>query len=594
MVSYITFKVDGRFGNNLFQYLFCKIFTIKFGHVYIPENEFFQDSIIVNDENAESILKMTDLSNRHIYCKGYFQKSEFFIEYKKEFMDLIYDKNNSEYWVSGQNNTKIYVYDYLNGENPVKLNPEDVVISLRLDDFIQLPCKTSDILPPQYYLDILEKMKMENKKVYIVCDRIKYDWERKYVEFFNRWNPILLQNTLIQDIAFMRECNILLHSNSTLCWITSFLSNKTIRYIPKTNFYVSQSLDKIDNMDALINVRPLDHSEVYDLNPSDCNVVPLSFSIPDECVVESVPEKEQLLSSVVPGITSTYIFGKNDEQKYYDAYRKSRFALTKMKGGWDCLRHYEILMNGCIPLFDNLNNCPKNTMTTYPKHLNDEAYMLYNSWKGTRENINAYNILCEKYLEHTRAFCTTSQTARYFLKNIKNGDQVKNILLICGNSGLNYSRELTWIGLKRHIQSIGGTAVEYSKLHCLYDDYDIHSSNHFSYTFSKRLRSKDSNDMSEMEIIEKIKNKFWDLIIFGKVGPDEGACFPLFDIVKSNYNKNKIAFIFGGDEIFNLKITDKTSYHINMHNVRIPYHIYVDYLNYYKKFGTCFVRELEM
>ena len=30
-----------------------------------------------------------------------------------------------------------------------------------------------------------------------------------------------------------------------------------------------------------------------------------------------------------------------------------------------------------------------------------------------------------------------------------------------------------------------------------------------------------------------------------------------------------------------------------MFNVKIYYKPYVDYLNYYKNFGTCFVRELE-
>ena len=38
-----------------------------------------------------------------------------------------------------------------------------------------------------------------------------------------------------------------------------------------------------------------------------------------------------------------------------------------MKGGWDCLRHYEILMNGCIPLFLDIKNCPKDTISTLPK-----------------------------------------------------------------------------------------------------------------------------------------------------------------------------------------------------------------------------------
>ena len=80
----------------------------------------------------------------------------------------------------------MYVKDYLNGTHSINLTPRDVIISLRLDDFIQYPCKTSDIIPPQYYIEILENMKIENDiaKVYIVCDTIKYDWEHKYIEYF--------------------------------------------------------------------------------------------------------------------------------------------------------------------------------------------------------------------------------------------------------------------------------------------------------------------------------------------------------------------------------------------------------------------------
>jgi hypothetical protein len=103
----------------------------------------------------------------------------------------------------------------------------------------------------------------------------------------------------------------------------------------------------------------------------------------------------------------------------------------------------------------------------------------------------------------------------------------------------------------------------------------------------------ESNDVQKIDIIEKINNNFWDLIIYGKVGPDEFCTFPFYDIVKTKYNKNKIAFIYGGDEIFNLKITDCHSYHINMFNRYIYYKPYSDYLNYYKQFGYCFVRVLE-
>jgi hypothetical protein len=179
---------------------------------------------------------------------------------------------------------------------------------------------------------------------------------------------------------------------------------------------------------------------------------------------------------------------------------------------------------------------------------------------------------------------------------MKNNENIKNILLITCHHGINNSRESLWIGLKRYIKSINGVAVEYEKLPFLYSDFDHLSENKYytnSFTLHNRLEKDTDYDMSEQEIIDKINNNFWDLIIYGKVGPDEFCTFPFYEIVKTKYNKNKIVFIFGGDEIYNLKITDKYSYHINMFNRYIYYYPYSEYLNYYKQFGTCFVRELD-
>jgi hypothetical protein len=601
--KYITFDNNGgRFGNQLFRYLTCKLFSLQYGHVYTSYNKFdSSDYVIINEENINRYLENdSDISNKNIICQGYFQKSDLFVKYRDDLIKLIYNEQNHDYWNMG--NEFFHVKEYLiNSKHKINLKPNDVVVSLRLDDFIQYPCKTSDIIPPQHYIDILEKMSLTNQKLYIVVDKLNHDWEFKYIEYFKKWNPIIIQETLFHDIALMRDCNILVHSNSSLCWIISFLSNKTKRVIPFTpKIYMNQNqcLKKISDTDILLYVSPLNHDEVHNLNANDTSILPLSFCVPDECVVDTIPEKKALLASLIPGDTSTYIFDKYKEKEYNEMYKKSRFAITKMKGGWDCLRHYEILMNGCIPLFENLQDCPKYTLTTYPKELNEEAYSLYNNWTESEENIAKYNILCSKFLEHTKIHCTTSATAKYFLKNIKNGDKIKNILLITGHHGVNYNRETLWIGLKRYITSINGVAVEYDKMPFLYNDFDNFSEHKYygsnCYTFPKRLEKDEYYNMGENEIIDKINNKFWDLIIYGKVGPDEFCNFPFFDIVKSNYNKNKIVFIFGGDEIFNLKITDCHSYHINMFNRYIYYKPYSDYLNYYKQFGTCFVRELEM
>lgn len=333
-------------------------------------------------------------------------------------------------------------------------------------------------------------------------------------------------------------------------------------------------------------------------NASSCeeSIFPISFCVPDECVVSSIPEKTSLLASLIPGDMSTYIFDKYKEKEYNEMYQRSRFAITKIKGGWDCLRHYEILMNGCIPLFENLNKCPTNTLTTYPKHLNDAAYVLFNTWIENEDCIQKYNKLCNEMIEHTRSHCTTSATAKYFLSRLKNGSKMKNILLITCQHGVNYTRETLWIGLKRHLKSIGGIGVEYDKMPFLYDDFDKLSSHKYytsnCFTFPKRLEKDEEYNMNENEIIEKIHSNFWDLIIYGKVGPDEGCTFPFYDIVKTKYDKNSVVFIFGGDETFDLTYSDDSDTHINTFNRNIYYYPYKKYLNYYKDFGTCFVREL--
>jgi hypothetical protein len=598
----ITFdNTGGRFGNQLFRYVLCKLFTARFGHTYVPRKEFHQAScMIINEDNIQDVWNGTLPSQRHICLQGYFQKSEYYTNYRKEIMQEIFKDTNNDYWE--MDNLIVYVRDYLlDSKHTIPLQPNDVVVHLRLADFLQLPCKTSDILPPEWYIEALTKRRVSQENVYIVVDAIKESWEQNYLQYFAKWKPIVLHQSLAQDIALLRDCSTLIHSNSTLCWIISFLSNKhhrIIPYTPKIDMNQNQSLRTISESDELHYVTPLDHEEVYQLDCTRRSIVPFSFCIPDECVVATIPPKTCLLASLIPGEPSTYTFDRTMEKEYNEMYRSARFALTKMKGGWDCLRHYEILMNGCIPLFENLQDCPPYTLTTYPKELDKEAHELYANWQEDEEHQTKYANLCSKYLEHTRVHCTTSATAKYFLRNIPNGDKVKHVLLITCHYGVNYNRETLWIGLQRYIQSIQGTAVEYEKMPFLYDDFDNSVPNRYygsnCFTFPKRLQKDANYSMTEADILSKIKSKFWDLIVYGKVGPDEFCTFPYWDTVKQHYNRNKLAFLFGGDEIFDLTVQDPNHSHINMFGWRIYNKPYSDYLQYYSQFGTCFVRELNM
>ena len=94
-------------------------------------------------------------------------------------------------------------------------------------------------------------------------------------------------------------------------------------------------------------------------------VYPISFSIPEELIIKTPTIKTKIISNIIPNHNRDYIY--HNENDYYDEYSKSCYGITMKKGGWDCLRHYEIMMNGCIPIFEGLIDCPQLTLTTLPK-----------------------------------------------------------------------------------------------------------------------------------------------------------------------------------------------------------------------------------
>jgi hypothetical protein len=93
--------------------------------------------------------------------------------------------------------------------------------------------------------------------------------------------------------------------------------------------------------------------------------IPINFAIPARAVRSTTMPKDRVLATVIPSVSQTYIF--DDEQQYFDDYAVSRYAITQKKAGWDCLRHYEIMANGCLPLFQYVRLCPSHSLISLPK-----------------------------------------------------------------------------------------------------------------------------------------------------------------------------------------------------------------------------------
>ncbi len=139
-------------------------------------------------------------------------------------------------------------------------------------------------------------------------------------------------------------------------------------------------------------------------------IYPISFAVPEELVLESTLSKEKYWATVIPGNLTTYLF--ETEAEYFHDYAISRFAITTRKGGWDCLRHYEIMMNGCIPYFPFLDDCPPQTMLNFPKNEIKECNALLNQNLLSNEN---YFEKATYFLEYTRRNLTTKELAKYIL-----------------------------------------------------------------------------------------------------------------------------------------------------------------------------------
>jgi hypothetical protein len=314
------------------------------------------------------------------------------------------------------------------------------------------------------------------------------------------------------------------------------------------------------------------------------NIIPFPYAIPDKYVLDKVPEKTRVFAELVPGTQQDYKFGQGEQEAYYKYYQTSRFARTKKKGGWDCLRHYEILMNGCIPVFENLQHCPTTTMVTFPKELVLHAMKDLLPWEETPERITLYNSYVLKLLEHTRTYCTISALTKRFISYMPSlltdgiPDPSKKVLMINGCSAVNYSRELLSIGLR---EFYGENFIEYPRNNILYTDCNTKGAYGNGYTYSGHLDSILTINRTNIE--DRIVQHEFDVVLYGKMGADEGllgTCRTavLFEYVKNVYTPDTTAFLYGGDGCQSL-ITHWYNYSLHLWE--------------HTKLGRCFVRELE-
>jgi hypothetical protein len=275
---------------------------------------------------------------------------------------------------------------------------------------------------------------------------------------------------------------------------------------------------------------------------------PISFSIPRHRIVDTVPEKTKVLATCIPGKADTYIF--NTLEDYDNDYRRSMYALTTVKGGWDCYRHYEILANGAIPLFPGLETCPSLTMTTFPKQLIQEANA------SISKDPSRYAEYANKLLEYTRNHLTTEATASYVLA-ASGITSPKEILYISESwpCGIDYLRCLTLHGFK---ELFGAKCHDYPRVNHLYTDYtgDCNQLWGRGYGCSKFLDPSTHDNDRDQSVEDDIRNKRYDCVIFASVHRG----LPLWELVRQHYPPQSI-ILFCGEDFHVWCPLDEVQYH---------------------------------
>ena len=153
--------------------------------------------------------------------------------------------------------------------------------------------------------------------------------------------------------------------------------------------------------------------DYYEMKNKLLIVYPISFSIPKSKFLPLNFNKKRLTSELIPGNNVSYTY--DNENEYYKQYNESYFAFTMKKGGWDCMRHYEIIASGCLPYFKNIHEIPKTTMINWPIELQIRSNFIYQKCLNNDFDYFEYYNLLSKFYDYALNNLSTESIIKYII-----------------------------------------------------------------------------------------------------------------------------------------------------------------------------------
>lgn len=221
-----------------------------------------------------------------------------------------------------------------------------------------------------------------------------------------------VDRTDIEQKIRTRYFDLIVYGSIQRC--ATFLREALIAYPAEQIIFI----DGEDHSDIITQLLGMGIYFKRELARSVPKVRPIQFAIPEERIGTVVHQKTRLQAFVDPRNKATYVY--NDEAGYYADYAQSLFGVTIKKAGWDCLRHYEIMANSCVPLFFNIEQCPASTMPFLPKYelrmVNKLVSALGLKAFDSKQGLETWASLQQRINLVLRGHCTTRALAKYVLE----------------------------------------------------------------------------------------------------------------------------------------------------------------------------------
>lgn len=272
-------------------------------------------------------------------------------------------------------------------------------------------------------------------------------------------------------------------------------------------------------------------------------VYPISFCLPRQ-KLRPFRQKPKVknLSFIVPGDVSTFVF--RDEESYMNEYQVSKFARTRKKAGWDCVRHLEIMASSSLPVFQDIEQCPEHTMIHYPKAMFQEIKAAFEDMAEAQ-----YDALLGASYDWLTQHLISDKMAEYMLR-IAGADGAEKILFIDG--ALPKKPDCQSVMILSGLKNKFGSRCEVAyPLECLYAGRPVPTKPRWWKTnfnlyqvLDDAVRSPNEKAPDIRGIEKKISAREYDLIIYGSITRSGD----LFELVTANYAKEKVFCINGDDD----------------------------------------------